>query len=550
MGVKSNREMSLRSSGINGKTNVGEAQNAKKYLYSLATAKFLQGYQILYREKEYFFWYQNNINYLIQFYSLWRREPVELTVGNRMQWYEWTLEKKDVQMVHAPVANFVTTLMRDLVFTAPVEVNITNNEELNTWLQEALEANSFNEFIKKADMLESVGGTIAIKANYDPEVCKFPILEFYELDKIDYMEKFGRITEVITVDNFTHNTREYSLVCRHSRRGIFYELYRDGNRVEMSEVYDEDDMPRGHDYGEEYGPVLAIWKKRNLNSHEFYNMQLGKSDYEGLIDTFQMCDETFSRYINQIRATQPILFMSEELMGFRQGPRGEPIVNKPVDLGMKVYEMSGGLANVDGRAIMAMFTRDVPELTGVWELQRAFEWLVRTCLINLGLAPSTGNMAGDSVGSNTTGAALFKREQSSHLLRKSLADSWIKAIKEIVRLLLRWKDIIEGQTVPNMYDDIDIEVCFPELDMDDLTTRLDQAVAGFTAGLFNTERAVDHAFKNILNDSQRKTMVEDLERQAAEELARDLAGQSHRFETPGAKADAIVKMQNITKRDT
>ena len=413
--------------------------------------------------------------------------------------------------------------MRDLVFSGPVEIKINDNEELNDRVQKAFasDENDIQEFLKRADMMESVGGTIMFKCNYDPTISEYPILEYYEVDKIDYMEKFGRITNMISVDDLYKNGNEYSLISQHTREGISYTLFNNGNEVPMSDYYRDGEEPRGLVYPKDengnkgLGPILAVWKMRNHMSKEFFDMKLGASDYEGQIDSLQMLDEIYSRFINQIRATQPVLFMSEELMGFSTDDQGNSYVNKPKDLGVKVYELSGGLSNVDGKSIAAMFNRDVPDLKGVAELASSFEWVLRNMLTLMFIAPSTGNIDTEKVGSNTTSSSLFKREQSTHLLRKSLIESWTTAIKNIVRLVCQWFDIIDsdGNTIPNSYADLSIDVKFPDVDMDDFGTRLDQAVKGYISGLFSIKEGVKHAFKNKLTETDMDALIADLEKQ-------------------------------------
>lgn len=562
MGKKSVTEMLLRRDHKHSKNNTqstADSQSMKKYLYNLSTAKYMKGYELLYREKEYFFWFMSNINYLIQFYTLWRREPVELLTGNRQTWYEWTEDKVDVQMVHAPVAPFITTMMRDLVFSGPVEIKINGQKRLNDRLQKAFaeNENDIQNFLRKADMMESVGGTILIKANYDKNISQYPILEYYEVDKIDYMERFGRFTSMITVDNFIKDSQEYTLIAEHTRKGIEYKLYQDGNQVEMSKAFSEDNKPIGLSYGvtideegnatQNLGPILAVWKQRHLMSKEFYDMKLGASDYEGHIDSFQMLDEIYSRFINQIRATQPVLFMSEELMGYSKDHFGEIVINKPKDLGVKIYELSGGLSNIDGKSIAAMFNRDVPELTGVTELSSAFEWVLRQILTLSFVAPSTGNIDTEKIGSNTTGSSLFKREQSTHLLRKQMIESWQTTIEGIVRLMCQWFDIIDGKTIPDNYDDLNIDVNFPEIDLDDFDSRLNQAISGFVAGLFDIKSGVRHAFKGKLSETDIDELIKSLEKQREERLAAAKAKTDSSTENKTQNADVLAKVAKNKK---
>lgn len=539
---------------------VASAKQGNQFLYNLPTAKFMKGYQLIYREKEYFYWFQGNINLLMQFYSLYHKEPFEMNVLKRQTWYEFALDNDDdnLQMVHAPVAGFITTMFRDLVFSGPIDIKINGKVALNKRLQAAFgeKENDIQNFLRRADMMESVGGTILIKANYDENISDYPILEYYEAPKIDYEERFGRITNLFTVDTIKRKDVEYSLVGDHSRLGIDYKLFRNGNEVPMNEVYSASNMPVGLDYGKDangkpkLGPVLAVWKQRHLMSKEFYDMKLGASDYEGHIDGFMNCDEIYSRFMNQIRATAPLLFMSEELMGYRKDAHGNLYINKP-KLGCKVYELAGGIVNVDGKSIAAMFNRDVPELTGVGELASAFEWQLRQILSLMFIAPSTGNMDTESIGSNTTGSSLFKREQSTHLVRKQMIESWTTAIKSIVVLMCEWFDIIDKKPIGD-YSELSIDVNFPDIDMDDFQTRLDQAIKAFTVQLFDIPSAVRHAFKGKMSETDMDELIKNLEKQKEEELQRQeekMKASADDKDDMTKKADIISKMVKDDKKE-
>jgi len=562
MAEKSRTEQRLRGQRSN-KTrsnaqSTADSQQQKKFMYNLPTAKFMKGLQLLYREKEYFYWFQGNVNLLMQFYSLWSREPYEIWGGNRLTWYQWTEENKDVQMVHAPVAGFITDMFRDLIFSGPVGIKINDKPQLDKRLQAAFakNENDIQNFLKRVDMMESVGGTVLIKANYSAEISDYPLLEYYEVDKIDYVEKFGRMTSLISVDNFSRGDTDYSLVCEHTRKGISYSLFRDGNRVEMSEAFSPDTQPVGLDFGNnsdgtpKLGPILAVWKTRRLMSKEFYDMRLGASDYEGMLDSFQNCDEIYSRFMNQIRATQPVLFMSEELMGYRKDALGNVHINKPKNLGVTVYEMAGGIANVDGKSIAAMFARDVPDLKGVGELAAAFEWQLRQILSLMFIAPSTGNVDTEKIGSNTTGNSIFKREQSTHLVRKQMIDSWVTAIEGIVRLTCQYFDIIDNKPIGD-YSKLSIDVTFPDIDIDDFESRLKQGVQAFTAQLFDIRGAVDHIFKDKMSDTDRDSLVERLEAEKKAELERQESKQQAETDKNDLtkKADAMAKMAKKERVD-
>lgn len=366
------------------------------------------------------------------------------------------------------------------------------------------------------------------------------------------MDKFNRMTDLIAVDEIHKNGNDYTIVANHNRSGVSYEPFREGTLVNWSEIYDNDigSIPTNLEFKDEEGnpttgPILAVWKVRNLVSKEFYDLKLGASDYEGVVDSFQVCDEIYSRFINQIRATQPILFMSEELMGFTRGTDGNLCTSIPTDLGIKVFELAGGLENVDGVNIKAMFNRDVPTLEGVEDLRKAFEWTLRHLLIMKGLAPTSGNAEDEKVGSNTTSSSLFKREQSTHLIRKQMIEAWSTAIKKIVRLMCQWFDIIDGKTVPDSYEDLKIDVNFPDLDIDDFNSRLDQAVKGFTAGLFDIKEGIKHAFKNKLTQDEIEQLIKNLEEQKEKEQERQVAKANN---SEAQKADALAKQAKLENK--
>lgn len=553
MGLKSDIEMLFKGSSGDGVSTISRSQNTKKYLYNLTTAKYLKGYQLLYREKEYEFWFRGNINYLMQFYSLWRKEPVEMSLSSRNVWYEWTEEKEDIQKVHAPIPSFITTMMVNLLFSSPITIKINDNEELDKRLQETLKDNNFQDFLKRSATLASWSGTIQIVSNFDKSISEHPILEVYEGPRIDYKSKFGRITAMETVDFINKNDREYVIVCERSSKGNKYYLFLDEKDITAQAKEHGIEMPDNLEFSSENerGPLLAVWFKNNMMSKEFYDMQIGGSDYEGLVDGFQIADEIYSRFIAQIRGTQPILFMSEDLMGYEVDQNtGQAQVKKPKDLGVKVIELAGGLSNVDGKSIAAMFNRDIPDLSGIKHLQEAFEWQLRHLLTLLFIAPSSGNVESDKVGSNTTGSSLFKREQSTHLVRNTKISAWTKTIQEVVKLIVRYYDIMDGKE-PGLYDDLKVDVVFPDLDADDFNTRLDQAIKSFTANLFDTKEAVNHAFKFTKSETERDDLVKRLEilKEEQEKAKQEQLNAKSKVDEDAKKVDMMAKTAAMAKKE-
>lgn len=563
MGQKSQIETLLRiGSSSNEKQTTALAQESKKYLYNIPTAKYMKGYELLYREKEYMYWYMGNINFLIQFYTFWKQQPSEILGINRHTWFEWSPEVEDLPMVHAPVAGFITDLLRDLVISGDVEVRITGGKKvsLNERVQAALKDNDFQNLIRRAFNMQSWGGTIAFKANFDKEISEHPILEVYEAPRLDYKERFSRITDIETIDHCNYKGQEYVLITTHNRKGIQYSLWKDGSEVDLDTIPEFGDL-KNFEFGTitnedgteqpKLGPILAVWFENAERSKEFYDMHLGASDYEGILDFFHMADEIFSRFIGQIRATQPMLFMSEELMGWEQLSDGTMRVKKPKNFGARIIELSGGLSNVDGRSIQAMFSRDVPDINSD-KLQEAFEWVLRQALKILGIAPSSGNVATETIGSNTTSAAMFKREQSTHLVRKNRVSGWTVAIQGIVKLLCQYFDIMDGKTVGD-YADLEIDVIFPEIDADDFNTRMDMAIKGFTAGLFDITSGVDYAMKYSHTKTERENIIKTLEREREEALQAEAAKLSMKDpNNNAAKLDKVNKVKSLNpeaKRD-
>lgn len=561
MGVLSRLANFFRSTTSKEKSTkvVAQAQGLKEYLYNVPTVKYSQGDQLIYRRNEYKYWYMGNIDYLLNFYTMYAPQS-QSAAPYRPTWYKWVsgrgsayklegtndLDETDTIPIHAPVAGFLTDLFTQLTFSGDVVIRINNEDkkELNDRLQKALTDNDIQKFLKRWSHMDSWGGTTAVKASIDTDVSEYPILEVYEANKIDYDKRFNRITEIQFSDTILKDDANYNLISTHSRKGIQYALYRGTTEVDLDSI-SEGAEAVGFSYPDNTsGPVLAVWKTNDTNSKEFYDLNIGASDYEGLIDLFQVADEILSRFLMQIRATQPILFISEELLGYNN--KGQ--LNKPKKLGAKVIPLAGGLSNVDGRSISAMFQRDIPVLEGVKELRDSFEWTIRRILSMKGLSPSAGNLDNDTKGANTTESSLYKREQTTHLVRKSRLESWTEAIKSMVILICRYFDLMDGKDIPEAHEDLKIDVIFPEMDADDFQSRVDEAVKLFTANLFDIEGATNHAFKHALPKEEIVRITTELVKDKEFKDLNILNGNGNVAYNDNREADTKAKQAKIMER--
>ena len=266
-------------------------------------------------------WYRGDPNEIEQLYwqlpqhevdkqKFWASRP---TVGMEMRKIHTGLPATMVDLL----AGIITTNINDFAFDG-------NDMVAEAWTEHIDPENDMKHLIENSVKGTLVVGDGAFKVSIDPEMSKYPIIEFWTGENIDFKCKRGRIQEVIFKSY--HGTEGATIELRevYGHGYIRYETYRGDSPVEMpldgefeglvNVEWDGDDM-------------LAVPVKF-YSSNKFPNR--GRSLFDKKIDAFDSFDEAYSQWIDALRAGRTKEYIPENLIP-RDANTGKVLKPNPFD---------------------------------------------------------------------------------------------------------------------------------------------------------------------------------------------------------------------------
>lgn len=210
------------------------------------------------------------------------------------------------------IANVVITGLNDFTFNSPDDENI--------WKKMDKEG-SIKKLVEEAVKETLVIGDGAFKITYDAALSEYPIIEFYPGDKIEINRKRGRITEIVFKTVYVFNKKEYILHEHYGYGYIKYRLMREGKEVPLEGLPETSGLVDVAFGGYEENTDGTIKQKCDymlavptmfFSSSKWKGR--GQSILDKKIDAFDSLDETWSQWMDALRAGRSKEYIPECLI--------------------------------------------------------------------------------------------------------------------------------------------------------------------------------------------------------------------------------------------
>lgn len=225
-----------------------------------------------------------------------------------------------IHKIHSGLPSLIVKVLTNIVIR---DLNAIELDRRDTEWYEIAEDNKFDKTLKKAIAEVLSIGDGAFKISLDPSVSKYPIIEFYPGDKVEYIYNRGRLTEVIfkTLKIEPKTNKKYLLKEHYGYGYVRYELFRMNNStldktdlLELEETkelvdvvfggYDENTNTKG-DY------MLAV-PFSIFDSVQYEGR--GESIFDKKRDSFDAFDEVISQWADAVRAGRAKTYIPDSLV--------------------------------------------------------------------------------------------------------------------------------------------------------------------------------------------------------------------------------------------
>lgn len=197
------------------------------------------------------------------------------------------------------LSNIVLTDMNDFEFESEIHKEI--------WESIAKENEFKKNFEKSLRELLYIGdGAYKIAINTD--ISKYPILEWFPGERVEYIYRCGRIREVVFKTQYTDGTKRYVLCESYGYGYVNYKLYYEEKEVSLNILEDTKDLkPVYFDKN-----ILLAIPMKIYDSNKFEGR--GGSIFDGKLDSFDALDEAWSQWIDALRAGRAKTYIPECLI--------------------------------------------------------------------------------------------------------------------------------------------------------------------------------------------------------------------------------------------
>lgn len=246
-----------------------------------------------------------------------------------------------IRKTHSGIVQIVIDRLSDIVLSDMNEVDFGEETEekpvLELWQKIAAD-NEFNTLLDEALTGVLSSGDGAFKISVEPEL-KYPVIEFYTADNVEYVRKRGRLVEILYYTSYYKDNKEYRLKETYGKGYINYQLYDDvGKEVDISiieEIADLQDTTFDGDFI--MGVPFIIFSSNKWKGR-------GKALFDSKTDNLDGLDEILSQWLDAVRLGRVKRYIPEDLIP-RNADDGTLMRPNPFD---NAFIATGSVMSEDG----------------------------------------------------------------------------------------------------------------------------------------------------------------------------------------------------------
>lgn len=214
----------------------------------------------------------------------------------------------EIRKIHTGLPKTMVNILSGVVADDMLDIEFVHEADNSLW-QDIEKENAFDVLVKQAISKVLYTGDGAFKISIDTDISQFPIVEFFEADRIKLERKRGRITEIIFKTAYSKDTSTY----------ILYEHYGKGYiRYELKNAYDKtvelDTIPQTAELTDiEWDGDFMLAEYISFYASDKFEGR-GQSIFDAKRDNFDALDEAWSQWVDALRAGRTKTYISENLL--------------------------------------------------------------------------------------------------------------------------------------------------------------------------------------------------------------------------------------------
>lgn len=444
-------------------------------------------------------WYLGNGDDILSFYtgeqvSGFNNNPI-YNRNKRNYFWSKSSQECNIKRVHSGIPHAIIQTITNIVDMPKITL-----EKQEIWDKIAEENDFTNKLTQQARPLTLAEGWGAWKINFNKDLCKHPIWEYYEGLDVEYIYKCGLLVGMMFKSYYKKDNNNYVLIeQRYKANGnsyIEYNLFKLAKNNEIIEANMDDipelaDIPREKQVIEGLDMILAV---PNRYFYDPLNPKYGKSIYAGKLDLFDMLDEIWSQASQTARVSTPITWVNPDVM--QRGPNGaigyENLYNRQI-------MMKEGIPDGEGHINEDIVTEQ-PDLN--FDKYGMLSKDVLDYILTGVLSPAT---LGIDVAKKDNAMAQREKEKVSINLRNNIMNQEERTIKQIVTLSLMMQEYMDTSLITLKEYDVNVKYC--EFANPSTETMLPILGNAWSQGQMSTERFVKMMWPDDTDEERAKEVA-------------------------------------------
>lgn len=432
-------------------------------------------------------WYRGDASELHQYYT-----QTDDLMGNAKFWAAQSTTGINIRKIHTGLPAMIVDMLADIIVDSFNKIEVKGNNEAQTNWEEIVKENDFKETLKQAIIDVFVQCDGAFKISYDTDISKYPIIEFYSGQDVDFEYTRGRITGVNFKNKYPKKDVCYTLFEKYSKDGIKYELYKNDHLMQ-----DYKAIPETAELKEPKDTKFMMAVPMMFNKSKKYKGR-GQSILEKKLDAFDSFDEVWSKWIDALRDNRTITYIPEDLIPTNSN--GELI--KPNTFDNRYAKVGSTTLETESSKI----TREKGDFDYEGMLQ-SYITALDLCLQGL-ISPST---LGIDVKKLDNADAQREKEKATQYTRGKVIDVLEKVIPKLVTICLKAYDLAQEKTAGEYEAIVDFkEYANPSFEA--TVETVSKARPG--QNVMSIEKTVDTMYGDSLTKEEKEEEVKRLKEEA------------------------------------
>lgn len=443
-------------------------------------------------------WYRGDSEELSQLY---KQIP-----GDRTRfWAAVPTTGMEIRKIHVGLPSVIVDTLTDIVVA---DMNdITLNSRQDEW-EVIAEENNLNELVSDAIATALYIGDGAFKISFDSVLSVYPIIEFYPGDKIDIVYDRGRVKEVVFKTVYEHKGQEYILFETYGKGYINYVLTKSGRECDIKSIPETANL------------VNVTWQDNFMMALplKFFKSSKwkgrGRSIYDSKCDAFDSLDESWSQWLDALRANRTKEYIPENMLP-RNPNTGE--ILRPNAFDNRYIKTDASMSETSKNEI-SLQQGEIPHESYLSTYITALD----LCLQGL-ISPST---LGIDVKKLDNAEAQREKEKATLYTRNKIVDVLQNTLPKLINITMMAYDTYNKVPIK----ELEVEVPFGEYANPSFESQVETVGKGKQYGIMSIEASVEELY----GDSKDKEWkAEEVARLKAEQGITDL-------EEPGVNQEMSV----------